>query len=300
MRSPRFLAAALLVGLLAVPAARAGDATGAFAPYEDVTEVLGDLTWHLKDDLYRFPPPRDPTGHDLFRLTLERLHSWEQRFPGRLHDVITFARAETLERLQEYGQAADAYRQVAGSPSPLAESARTGAERAAAFAAAAGLPEDGADVGARLTALRTKLDAWGKLIERHAGTPFEAIAQVEEERLERIAADVVVQNRRVIDDGNATAERSLRFVLQKHTDSKNLPDHIMRLADFYATVAREYAESHEKPLSFDEKEFTTEADRALETYRKVATWDGVREKPEGQGRFSAFEAYKTAVLARYH
>jgi len=104
----------------------------------------------------------------------------------------------------------------------------------------------------------------------------------------------------VIDDGNATAERSLRFVLQKHADSKNLPDHILRLADFYAAVAREYAESHEKPLSFDEKEFTTEADRALETYRKVATWDGAREKPEGQGRFSAFEAYKAAVLARYH
>ena len=31
----------------------------------------------------------------------------------------------------------------------------------------------------------------------------------------------------------------------------------------------------------------------------LATWDGAREKPEAQGRFAAFDAYKTAVLGRY-
>ena len=61
--------AGLLVASLALPA-RAGDATGAFAPYEDLVEVLADLTWHLNDDVYRFPPPKDPTGHDLYQLTL--------------------------------------------------------------------------------------------------------------------------------------------------------------------------------------------------------------------------------------
>jgi len=55
---------AMLVGCLTT-AARAGDAVGAFAPYEDLLEVLAPVTWHLNDDLYRFPPPRDPTGHDL-------------------------------------------------------------------------------------------------------------------------------------------------------------------------------------------------------------------------------------------
>ena len=41
------------------------------------------------------------------------------------------------------------------------------------------------------------------------------------------------------------------------------------------------------------------SDRALDTYRKVATWDGSREKPEAQARFAAFDAYKTSVLSRY-
>src|SRR5437870_6279589 len=100
----RTLAAALLLAAaLASAPARAGDATGAFAPYEDLLEVLGDLAWHLRDDVYRFPPPRDPTGHDVYRLALERITNWETRYPGRLRDVTAFARAQALERLGEYG-----------------------------------------------------------------------------------------------------------------------------------------------------------------------------------------------------
>src|SRR5439155_1130858 len=105
-------------------AAPAGDATGAFAPYEDLLEVLADLTWHLKDDAYRFPPPKDPTGHDLYQLALHRLENWEKRYPGRLRDVTGHARAEALEHLGEYRTAADLYRQVAALPSPLAARAR--------------------------------------------------------------------------------------------------------------------------------------------------------------------------------
>ena len=299
MRRHAIVLALLLGAGLAGPPARAGDATGAYAPYEDLLEVLGDLTWHLRDDLYRFPPPKDPTGHDLYRLALSRLENWEKRYPGRLRDVVGYARAEALERLGDYAKAADGYGQVAAEGSPLADQARTARERAAAFAEAAALPEDGPDVDATLAALRKKLDAWGRLVERWTGTPYETPALIEEERLERAAASVVVRNRTILQEGNLTAERALRFLIQKHADSRNLPDHILRLGDLYAEVARDYVEQHERPLAFEEDEFVQRADRALEMYRKVATWDGVREKPEAQGRFAAFDAYKTSVLSRY-
>ena len=299
MRRHSIVLALLLAAGLGGPPARAGDATGAFAPYEDLLEVLGDLTWHLRDDLYRFPPPKDPTGHDLYRLALSRLENWEKRYPGRLRDVVGYARAEALERLGEYAKAAAGYGQVAAEGSPLADQARTARDRAAGFAAAAALPEDGPDVDATLAALRKKLDAWGRLVERWTGTPYETPALVEEERLERAAAGVVVRNRTIVQDGTLTAERALRFLVQKHADSRNLPDHILRLGDLYADVARDYVEQHERPLAFEEDEFVQRADRALEMYRKVATWDGAREKPEAQGRFAAFDAYKTSVLARY-
>src|SRR5579875_1020360 len=265
----RPLATVALVGvLLAAAPGYAGDSTEAFAPYEDLVQVLADLTWHLDDDVYRFPPPRDPTGHDLYRLTLDRLRSWEQRFPDRLRDVTTYARAEALERLGEYAAAADAYRQVIAMGSPLGEQARDGAAR-------------------------------DKLIARFAGTPFEPLARVEEERLEEATAATVVAHRRLIDDGDTTAERSLRFLIEKHAESKNLPAHILRLADFYAELAREYVDQHHRPLAFDEDTFRLRAERALEMYRKVATGDGSPAKPEGQGRFDAFDAWATAVLARY-
>jgi hypothetical protein len=293
------LGASFLCFLLLARPAVAGDATGAFAPYEDVLEVVAELTWHLRDDVYRFPPPKDPTGHDLYRLSLHRLENWEKRFPGRLRDVTTFARAEALERLGGYGAARDLYAKVAALPSPLAERAAAGATRAGAFAEAAALPESGPDLDATLTALRTKLDAWAALLGRHAGTPFEPVALVEEERLERQTARLVVEHRRLLSDGVATAERSLRFLVEKHADSKLLPEHILRLADLYADLARDYVDEHERPLAFEEPEFVRRADRALDTYRKVAMWDGSPEKPEAQARFAAFDAFKTDVLARY-
>ncbi len=82
----RTFATLVVLVLLAAPV-RGGDATGAFAPYEDLLEVVADLTWHLRDDAYRFPPPKDPTGHDLYRLSLERLQNWEQRLPVVLHEL---------------------------------------------------------------------------------------------------------------------------------------------------------------------------------------------------------------------
>ena len=298
-RPMRALSIPLLVCLLASPV-RAADAVGAFAPYEDLLEVLAPLTWHLNDDLYRFPPPRDPTGHDLLQLSLARLEGWEKRFPSSFRDVTIFARAQALERLGEYQAATDAYRQVAAmTGSPLAHPAKDHAARTTAFAAAAVLPEDGSDLDARLAALRKKLDAFGKLVEQYAGTPYQSLALAEEERLERLTSSLVVDHRQLIAKGDETAERALRFLIQKHADSKKLAEHILRLGDLYAAFAREYAETHTRPLAFKEDAFIARTDRALDVYRKVATWDGSREKPEGQARFAALEAFKTTVLARY-
>jgi len=293
----RVLAIASLVCGLAA-SAYAGNAVGAFAPYEDLLEVLAPLTWHLNDDLYRFPPPRDPTGHDLLQLSVARLEGWEKRFPSSFRDVTTFARAEALERLSEYQRATDAYRQVAAMPaSELAGAAKDNATRTAAFAQAAALSEDGADLQARLGALRKKLDAFGALVERYAGTPYQTLALVEEERLEGLTSGLVVEHRRLLDNGDQTAERALHFLIRKHSESKNLADHILRLGDLYASFAREYVDANPRPLAFKEDAFVARADRALDVYRKIATWDGSRDKPEGQARFAALETFKTNVLA---
>ena len=94
-------------------------------------------------------------------------------------------------------------------------------------------------------------------------------------------------------------EPRVGVLLDEEAERALLANHILRLADLYADLARDYVEGHERPLDFREGEFVSRADRALDTYRKVAMWDGAPEKPEAQARFTAFDAYKTDVLARY-
>ena len=172
------------------------------------------------------------------------------------------------------------------------------AGRARDFAAASALPEGGDGIEEQLGALRRKLDAWGALVEKYKDTPAGSHALVEEERLERATTRLVVEHRRDLEHGDETAEKALRFLIEKHADSKNLPAHILRLGDLYADQAREYLAANERPLAFKEEEFLARTDRALDTYHKVATWDGAREKPEGQARFAAMEAWKSTTLAR--
>src|SRR5262249_6184918 len=164
---PLVLAMALVLPCVVL----AGDAAGPFAPYEDLTQVGADLTWHLGGDVYRFPPPRDPTGHDLFGLSLARLEAWEKRFPERQRDVTSYGRAEALEHLGEYGRASELYRKVAAMDSPLSTVAGGGAARAGEFAAAASRPETAPKIDDELAAIRAKLDAWEKLLAAYDTTP---------------------------------------------------------------------------------------------------------------------------------
>lgn len=296
----RLLSSLLLASLVLARPVPADDATGAFAPYEDLLQVLAGITWHAHDDVYRFPAPKDPTGYDVYKLSLGRLDAWAKRFPSRLPDVVTFARAQALERLGEYARAAAAYDEAATSrDTALAARAREEAAQVRAFADAAALPEDDRQLERRLELLRAKLDAWGALVKRSAGTPRQALALVEEERLEEQAARLVVAYRHVLDDGDGAAERSLTFLIRKHGDSKRLPSHVLALGDLYAEQLREYVAAHDRPLDFDAAEFTRRCDRALDAYQKVATWDGVPEKPDAEGRFAATEAYRDATLERY-
>jgi hypothetical protein len=99
-------------------------------------------------------------------------------------------------------------------------------------------------------------------------------------------------------DGNAVAERSLRFLIEKHADSKNLPDHIP--GSVTSTPLRPRLRRRARPSARVRGGRVHAPGRPrLDAYRKVATWDGSREKPEAQARFAGLDAYKTAVLGRY-
>jgi tetratricopeptide (TPR) repeat protein len=285
---------AILACVPALSTARA-DRDGPYAPYENLVEVLADFSRHLRDDLYRFPPPKDLVGRNLFAVTLERVENFHTLYPDRMPDVVAFAKAEALVRLGNYAAAGRAFERVASPDSPLAETARERLALVTEIARVSGLPEEGADLESTLGLCRAKLGEWDHAIERARGTPYEPIARLEEERLEQRLVSLVIENRAHLDDGAETALRSATFVITKHAESKNAPAHVIRLGDLYADLAREYAAEHGGDR-FVEGVFNQRVDQALQVYQRIAGLDGVPEKLEAQGKFAALEAYRTKVL----
>ena len=103
-----------------------------------------------------------------------------------------------------------------------------------------------------------------------------------------------------LERGDETAETALRFLVEKHADSKQLPAHILRLGDFYADLARDYVAAHERPLAFDEDAFLL-ADRPCARHVPQGRHLGRRHARSPRRRHASprIEAWKRATLARY-
>jgi len=292
----RLLLALWIVLALPVAAlARRGD-SAAVGPYEDLLEVLSMHAWHLGDDPYRQPVATDADGRNVFLSTLDRLDGWKTRFPSRLPDVVEFARAQAFERVGAWEDAAVAFGHVAvmadSSLAPAASSQLAVAQR---FRDTDAIPEDGRTLQELLDALAGKLDAWREVATGPFDEPHRRLALVEVERLETRTALLLTRHRHALVDGDATAERALRALIERHPDSKLLPRHVLRLADFYADVAEDYADRRDRPLDFEASTFDLLVDRALDAYQKLASWDGIPEKPTAAARFDAVQSFRDAT-----
>ena len=88
----------------------------------------------------------------------------------------------------------------------------------------------------------------------------------------------------------------LQRVATQHRDSKNKNRHMLALADLYAAMAQEYAESRPpESLWFDPASFQEMVDSASQLYEAVANQDGTPEKLEAARRLEAFLAFTLQV-----
>jgi hypothetical protein len=278
------------------PPASAAERQGPYAPYENLIEVLADFSRHLRDDLYRFPAPKDIVGRNLFAVTLERLENFRMLHPDEMADVIGFASAEALVRLGRYAAAARAFERVAALDSPLAKTAEAHRTEVTEIERVHALPEDGPDLETTLARMRAKLAAWDRLIMQTKGTPYEGICRREEEHAERRVLTTIIDNRTWLADGIETAVQSAAFLVTKHVDSRTAPTHVIQLADLYANLARDYVVAHPE-ANFDEHVFSQQIARALEVYARISALDGIPEKPEAQAKLGALQAYHDKVLS---
>ena len=135
MQKTRSIVCLCLLGLLwaGCQSAAPKKAEAPYGPTESVLEVVAVLRRHVPDDTYRFPPPTDFTGRNVYRSTLLRMESIQSIHAnalrsGYMKPVIHFSKGRSLERLRAYDLAAVQYREVTEVDSPLKDEAKHSAE----------------------------------------------------------------------------------------------------------------------------------------------------------------------------
>ena len=306
---------ALLLAAFSLACSSTPEVDPAYAPTENVLEVVAVLRRHVPDDTYRFEPARDFTGRNVYRSSLLRLESLESRQQsalqaGHLDGVIAFAKGRALERLRAFDLAAETYRVAANRDTELRSEALHSAdvcdtlERAsqggpeldelAAHAAAEGRLQT--EIDGALGRYDEQASALETLAESVKETHYVFVVQEEIERLDVARASYFAALRKLIPDGDVRAAAEQQRVAMRHRDSKNSSRHLLTLAELYADLAEEYvAANPPESLRFDPARFQELIDTAARVYEMVATRDGTPEKIEASRKLEAFLAFALRV-----
>jgi tetratricopeptide (TPR) repeat protein len=263
-----------------------------YAPAGDLLDIVKDFQRLAKEDTYRFSIPKDITGVNIMKATLVRLDDYERKNRGQFTDIVQFNKALALERLREYDQAAALYRKVAETEGRLGAEATKNAEVLDNFLRIFDrtIPPD--DPFKYIAGLDEKVAAWNALIKKHQGTPYEFLARVEEERLDRAKVAFVEANRGRLKEGNQLTIVGYSQLVTKHQQSKNLYRFLLDFGDFYFLLAKEYASQYDpEGLLFDSKVLDQFVKSALKLYTEVAQVDGIVEKIEAQGKIEATRGF---------
>ena len=259
-----------------------------YLPVRDLLDIVKDFQRLAREDLYRFPIPKDITGMNLMKATLIRLEDYEKKNPGQWTDVVQFSKAMAYERLRDYDQALAYYRKVAAADGRLEAEAWKSIAALEAFLRILGKPLPTQDPLEYTKGLDEKVEAWNDLILKYQGTAYEYLARVEEERIDRVKVAFVELNRHRMKDGNHLVILGYSQLVTKHKPSKNVYRYLLDFGDFYALLAKEYTTQYDpEGLGFEPGTFEQLAKSALKLYTEVAQVDGIVEKIEAQGKIEA-------------
>lgn len=263
-----------------------------YTPAGDLLDIVKDFQRLAKEDTYRFPIPKDVTGVNIMKASLVRLDDYERKNSGQFTDIVQFNKAAALERLREYDRAAALYRKVAETHGRLGSEAAKNAEILDDFLRIfdRALPTD--DPFQYIAALDAKVAAWNQLIQRHKGTPYEFLARVEEERIDRAKVAFVEANRYRLKEGNQLTILGFSQLVTKHRESKNIHRYLVDFGDFYMRLAKEYVSQYDpEGLIFDFNILDQFVKSALKLYAEVVQVDGILEKIEAQGKIEATRGF---------
>lgn len=282
----------LALSLCAACSSRTAPPEARYAAAGDLLDIVKDFQRLAREDTYRFPIPKDVTGVNIMKATLVRLNDYETKNRGQYGDIVMFNKAAALERLREYDQAAALYRKVGETEGRLASDANRNAQVLDDFLRVVYSTVPGDDPFKYIAGLDQKVAAWNALIAKHKGTPYEFLARVEEERIDRAKVAFVEANRYRLKDGNQLTIVGFSQLVTKHEQSKNIHRYLLDFGDFYMVLAKEYAAQYDpEGLTHDSKLLDQFVKSALKLYSEVAQVDGIVEKIEAQGKIEAARGF---------
>jgi hypothetical protein len=263
-----------------------------YAAAGNLLDIVKDFQRLAKEDTYRFPIPKDITGINIMKATLVRLDDYEKKNPGQFSDIVEYNKALALERLRDYNQALALFRKVAETEGRLGAEAAKNVAALEAFQQIIEKPLPSEDPFKYIAGLDEKVAAWNQLIQKYQRTPYEFLARVEEERIDRAKVAFVEANRYRLKEGNQIVILGYSQLITKHRQSKNIYRFLIDFGDFYALLAKEYASQYDpEGLSFDFNTFDQFVRSALKLYTEVAQVDGILEKIEAQGKIEAMRGF---------
>ncbi len=297
MRNPLFL------GLLLLACASGKGTDPRYAPTESILEVVSVLRMHVDDDTYRFPPARDFTGKNVYRVILSRTEALEELHAERLRsgymvDVLLFTKARALERLSEYEAAAQHYSRVMDlEESPLRESAGASRRVCLRLEQATRIePAADSSLDQALAAFDRRLSMLEALAEKTKDNHYAAVVKEEIERADRARAHYFSARARIEPWLDVVALQQYQHLVQRHTESKNRNRHLLDLADHYSNLSRQYVERFPPvSLGFDPATFDEFAFGATRLYESVSQQDGAIEKIEAARKLEAYLAFTLQV-----
>jgi tetratricopeptide (TPR) repeat protein len=267
-----------------------------YAPAGGLLDVVKDFQRLAREDLYRFPIPKDVTGMNIMKATLVRLDDYEKKYPRQFTDIILFTRAVAYERLREYDRAIEFYKHAAALDGRLSQDATKNIDALDDFLKILNKPLPTADPFEYIKALDEKVEAWNGVIKKYQGTPYEYLARVEEERIDRAKVAFVELNRYRMKEGNQLVILGYSQLTTKHRQSKNVYRYLLDFGDFYLVLAKEYVAQHDpEGLEFRPENFDQLAKSALKLYTEVSQVDGIVEKVEAQGKVEALRGFMEKI-----
>ncbi len=270
-----------------------------YYPYENLLTLMADCQRFLRADVYRYPYPKDLSGQNVYKSALVRLANYERLYPGRFPDVLAFMHARLYERLGDYAQAVHYYRITASMDSELAPLAEERLCFAESFQTICGFIPYATGIDEYICEYEKKLEALDTLIEKCSGFDVEPLARIEKEKAEVDFAVFLQDNRHLLAGGTKRAIDEWKKIITEHAQSKNIQSHRLHLADFYFTLAKEYATwKPPERIGFDWSIFESYAILARDIYYHVGNEDGYPEKLEARGKLEAILSYIETIRQR--